>query len=105
MGPTGLAGDDDDAVHHHVQLDDDEVASLTSRLHRRRAETPVSPELAEIAAAWQQIDAEIDAIDIRRRSELLRCRDPLEQDRATPRNGGGSSRLGPGSDGRVPRRP
>ena len=76
----GPALDDDGAVHHHVHVDDTEVASLTSRLRRTRAETPVSPELAEIAAAWQELDAQIGAIDFGRRLELLRYRDPLERE-------------------------
>jgi len=75
--------DDDGALHHHVHLDNDEVASLTSRLQRTRAETPVSPELIEIASAWQQVDAEIGAIDHHRRLELLRYCDPLEHEQAS----------------------
>ncbi|MEX2375672.1 MAG: hypothetical protein WD942_08835 [Dehalococcoidia bacterium] len=77
----GPAVDDDGALHHHVHVDDDEVASLTSRLRRTRAEMPVSPELVEIAAAWQQIDAQIEGIDFGRRIELLRYRDPLKNER------------------------
>jgi hypothetical protein len=142
----GPAVDDSDALHHHVHLDDDEVASLTSRLHRTRAEVPVSPELdrdrVRVAA-----DRRADRRDRLRPSvELLRYRDPLEQEHSslsdthrataatvgaggerlpapqtaearrgargaarahhdTPRCGGGSTRLGPGSDGWVSRQP
>jgi ATP-dependent exoDNAse (exonuclease V) alpha subunit len=51
----GPVVDDDGAVHHHVHVHTDEVASLTSRLHHSRAQQPVTPELAEVAARWQQL--------------------------------------------------
>jgi conjugative relaxase-like TrwC/TraI family protein len=79
----GPAPDDSGALHHHVHLEDDELASLTSRLHRTRAEMPVSPELIEIASAWQQVDAEIGAIDHHHRYELLRYCDPLEHEHSS----------------------
>jgi len=45
---------DDDGLHHHAHLDDrDDVASLTSRLRRSRAEVAVSPKVAELAAEWR----------------------------------------------------
>jgi len=51
-GPT--ADRDDDGLHHHTHLDDrDDVASLTSRLRRTRAEQPITPELADLAAEWR----------------------------------------------------
>jgi len=77
-GPTR---NDDDGLHHHVHLDDNETAALPGRLRRSRAEMPVTPELVEIAAAWQEIDAQIGEIDFGRRVELLRYRDPLEHER------------------------
>ncbi len=79
----GPAVADDGALHRHVHVVDDEVASLTSRLRRTRAEVSVSPELVEVAAAWQEIDAQIQGIDFHRRLELLRYRDPLEHERAS----------------------
>ncbi len=50
-GPTDR---DDDGLHHHAHVDDrDEVASLTSRLRRSRAEVAVSPKVTELAAEWR----------------------------------------------------
>ncbi|MFU8841678.1 MAG: MobF family relaxase, partial [Nitriliruptoraceae bacterium] len=80
-GPT----DRHDDSLHHVHLDDrddrDEAASLTSRFRRTRAEQPITPELAELAAQWREIDARIDAIDIPRQQQLLHARDQLDQSR------------------------
>ncbi len=78
-GPTDR---DDDGLHHHVHLDDQsDVAALTSRIRRTRAEQPITPELAEFAAEWREIDARIDAIDIPRQQQLLHTRDQLDQSR------------------------
>ena len=49
-GPTV---DHDDGLHHHVHQDNDEVASLASRLRRSRAELPVTPEVAQLASRWR----------------------------------------------------
>jgi hypothetical protein len=78
----GPSADRHDDGLHHVHLDDrDEVASLTSRLRRTRAEQPITPELAELAAQWRDLDARIDAIDIPRQQQLLHARDQLDQSR------------------------
>ena len=78
----GPADRDDDGLHHHAHVDDhDELASLTSRFRRTRAEQPITPELAELAAQWREIDARIDAIDIPRQQQLLHTRDQLDQSR------------------------
>jgi Ti-type conjugative transfer relaxase TraA len=75
--------DDEDALHHHVHIDhDDEVATLAGHLRRTRAETPVSPDVSEVAAAWREVRAQLDEIDIPRQQELLRHRDQLEEARA-----------------------
>jgi hypothetical protein len=71
---------DDDGLHHHDHLEED-VPDLTSQLRRSRAEPPVSPELIDIADAWQELTAAIDAIDIPRQQALLANRDQLEQTR------------------------
>jgi conjugative relaxase-like TrwC/TraI family protein len=76
----GPAVDDDDALHHHVYLDED-GPDLTSRLRRTRAEEQVSPELAEIASAWQELDSRLDQIDVGALRELHRSFDELEQRR------------------------
>ena len=48
------AARDDDGLHHHTHLDDHhQVASLTSRLRRSRAEVAVSPKVTELAAEWR----------------------------------------------------
>jgi chromosome segregation ATPase len=47
-GPT--AGDE--PLHHHIHHDED-VADLTSRLRRSRAEQPITPEVAQIASTWR----------------------------------------------------
>jgi ATP-dependent exoDNAse (exonuclease V) alpha subunit len=74
--------DDDDELHHPVHIDhSDEVATLAGHLRRTRAETPVSPEVAEVAAAWQEVRAQLDEIDIPHQQELLRHRDQLEEAR------------------------
>jgi conjugative relaxase-like TrwC/TraI family protein len=73
---------DDEALHHHTHIEDrDDVASLTSRLRRTRAETPISPQLADLAAAWQQLTAQLDTIDLPRQQTLLNQRDRLDRDR------------------------
>jgi conjugative relaxase-like TrwC/TraI family protein len=78
----GPAADHDEALHHHTHVEDrDEVASLTARLRRTRAEQPISPQLADLAAAWQQLTAQLDAIDLPRQQTLLNQRDRLDQDR------------------------
>jgi conjugative relaxase-like TrwC/TraI family protein len=78
-GPGAL---DDEALHHHTHVEDrDDVASLTARLRRTRAETPISPQLADLAAAWQQLTGQLDAIDLPRQQTLLNQRDRLDQDR------------------------
>jgi len=78
-GPTDR---EDEGLHHHVHIDNrDEVASLTSRLRRTRAEQPITPELVEIASRWRELDARIDAIDIPRQQQLLHVRDRLAQAR------------------------
>jgi Ti-type conjugative transfer relaxase TraA len=78
----GPADRHDADLHHHAHVDDrDEVASLTSRFRRTRAEQPITPELAELAAQWREIDARIDAIDIPRQQQLLHARDQLDQSR------------------------
>jgi hypothetical protein len=75
--------DDEDALHHPVHIDhSDEVASLAGHLRRTRAETPVSPAMSEVAAAWREVGARLDEIDIPRQQELLRYRDQLEEARA-----------------------
>jgi hypothetical protein len=75
--------DDEDALHHPVHIDhSDEVATLAGHLRRTRAETPVSPEVSEVAAAWREVTARLDEIDIPRQQELLRHRDQLEEARA-----------------------
>lgn len=79
-GPTNDR--DDDSLHHHTHLDDrDDVVALASRIRRTRAEQPITPELAELAAQWREIDARIDAIDIPRQQQLLHTRDQLDQSR------------------------
>jgi hypothetical protein len=77
-GPAAL---DDEPLHHTHIEDRDDVTSLTSRLRRTRAETPISPQLADIAAAWQQLTAQLDTIDIPRQQTLLNQRDRLDRDR------------------------
>ncbi|MCC5947619.1 MAG: AAA family ATPase [Nitriliruptoraceae bacterium] len=78
----GPADRQDDGLHHHAHVDDhDELASLTSRFRRTRAEQPITPELADLAAQWREIDARIDAIDIPRQQQLLHTRDQLDQSR------------------------
>ena len=75
--------DDEDALHHPVHIDhSDGVATLAGHLRRTRAETPVSPEVSEVAAAWREVTARLDEIDIPRQQELLRHRDQLEEARA-----------------------
>ncbi len=70
---------DDDGLHHHVHVDDrDEVASLTSRLRRTRAEQPVSPELVEIADTWREIEGRLDRIDVPMLREMHRDLEQLE---------------------------
>ena len=69
---------DDDGLHRHDHLDAD-VPDPTNQLRRSRAEPPVSPELVDIAAAWQELTGAIDAIDIPRQQALLANRDQLEQ--------------------------
>ena len=77
-GPNAV----DEPLHHHINIHQrDEVASLSSRLRRSRAETPISPQLADVAAAWQQLSAQLDAIDLPRQQTLLNQRDRLEQRR------------------------
>ncbi len=69
---------EDEGLHHHVHIDDrDEVASLTSRLRRSRAEQPITPELIGLASRWRELDARLDAIDIPRQQQLLHVRDRL----------------------------
>ena len=41
----------------------------------------MTPELAELAAQWRDLDARIDAIDIPRQQQLLNTRDQLDQSR------------------------
>jgi len=78
----GPADRDDDGLHHHAHLDDhDDVVVLASRIRRTRAEQPITPELADLAAQWREIDARIDAIDIPRQQQLLHTRDQLDQSR------------------------
>jgi conjugative relaxase-like TrwC/TraI family protein len=78
----GTAVDDEGALHHHVHLDDnDEEASLTSRLRRTRAEMPVGPALAQVASAWQALDARLDQIDIPALREMHRAFDQLDERR------------------------
>jgi Ti-type conjugative transfer relaxase TraA len=68
---------DDDGLHHDVHLDD-QTSDLTSRLRRSRAEQPLTPELVEIAAAWREIDAHLDRIDVPRLREGHRDLERLE---------------------------
>jgi conjugative relaxase-like TrwC/TraI family protein len=80
----GPAADHEETLHHLTHIEDrDDVASLTSRLRRTRAETPISPQLADLAAAWQQLTAQLDTIDLPRQQTLLNQRDRLEQSRVT----------------------
>jgi hypothetical protein len=73
---------DDEPLHHDPHIDQrDDVASLTARLRRTRAETPISPQLADVAAAWQQLTAQLDTIDLPRQQTLANQRDQLDQDR------------------------
>jgi Ti-type conjugative transfer relaxase TraA len=74
---------DDDGLHHHVHLDTDQTASLTSRLGRSRAHQPVTPELVEIAARWQQLHTRLHAPDIARQRDLTRQRAQLAKHRTT----------------------
>jgi ATP-dependent exoDNAse (exonuclease V) alpha subunit len=77
----GPATDHDEPLHHHMHSEDrDQVASLTARLRRSRAETPISPQLADVAAAWQQPTAQLDAIDLPRQQTLLNQRERLDRD-------------------------
>jgi len=77
----GPAPDDSGALHHHVHRDDNQVASLTSRMRRTRAETPVSPELVDIAARWRQLHTRLHAPDIARHRDLTRKRAQLANHR------------------------
>jgi conjugative relaxase-like TrwC/TraI family protein len=76
----GPAVDDDDALHHHVYLEED-GPDLPSRLRRTRAEDQVSPELVEIASAWQELDERLAEIDVGALREVHRSFDELEQRR------------------------
>ena len=76
----GPAIDDDDTLHHHVYLDEG-GPDLTSRLRRTRAQDQVSPELAQIASAWQELDGRLEEIDVGALRELHRSFDELEQRR------------------------
>jgi hypothetical protein len=78
----GPADRHDADLHHHTHLDDrDDVVALASRIRRTRAEQPITPELADLAAQWREIDARIDAIDIPRQQQLLHTRDQLDATR------------------------
>ncbi len=71
----------DDLHHHGTEPDVDHIASVTSRLHRSRAEQPVTPELIEVAARWRQLHTRLHAPDIARQRALTGRRSELAADR------------------------
>jgi len=73
----GPAGDHDDGLHHHVHLDDNEVASLTSRLGRSRAETPLADQTDTLGADIQRLEAFLTRPDVQRQRDLTELRDEL----------------------------
>ena len=73
----GPGSDHDETLHHHVDHDES-VPDLASRLRRSRAETPVSPEVIELAEQWRHVDSELAAIDTLWLTQQLTVRDQLQ---------------------------
>jgi len=74
-GPTDR---DDDSLHHHVHLDDrDEVASLTSRLRRTRAEDPIAELSDPLGLRIRQLEAFLARPDVQRQRDLATSREQL----------------------------
>jgi hypothetical protein len=78
----GPGSDPDETLHHHAPHNED-VPDLASRLRRTRAEIPVSPEVAELAAQWRHVDADLGAIDTPWLTQQLTLRDQLHAQQAT----------------------
>jgi conjugative relaxase-like TrwC/TraI family protein len=75
-GPAGHR--DDDGLHHHAHLDDrDEVASLTSRLRRTRAEDPITELPDLLGARIRQLEAFLARPDVQRQRDLATSREQL----------------------------
>jgi len=71
----GPVVDDDGAVHHHVHVDTDEVASLTSRLRRSRAEAPLADQTDTLGADIRRLEALLTRGDVQRQRDLTELRD------------------------------
>ena len=71
----GPVVDDDDAVHHHVHVDDNEFANLTSRLRRSRAETPLADQTDTLGADIRRLEAFLTRPDVQRQRDLTELRD------------------------------
>ena len=81
----GSGSDHDETLHHHVHHDED-APDLASQLRRTRAEAPVSPEVAELAAQWRHVEAQLSAIDTPWLTQQLTLRDQLHAQHATLAN-------------------
>ena len=74
-GPDGHR--DDDGLHHHVHIDTDNVASLTSRLGRTRAEEPLTELPDPLGVRIRQLEAFLTRPDVQRQRDLATLHDQL----------------------------